>query len=65
MLSAATFVSLAMQCAVSVHPDTALDVAKTESGFNPYAIAEIIPKEERGKDGKSVITHMPKSKSKA
>ncbi|EGU4537343.1 lytic transglycosylase domain-containing protein [Salmonella enterica] len=65
MLSAATFVSLAMQCAVSVHPDTALDVAKTESGFNPYAIAEIIPKKERGKDGKSVITHMPKSKSRA
>ncbi|QDY44500.1 lytic transglycosylase domain-containing protein [Candidatus Pantoea soli] len=41
MLSTAAFMAIAMQCAVSVHPDTAHDVAKTESGFNPYAIGVV------------------------
>ena len=44
MLSTSAFIALAMQCAASVHPDTAHEVARVESGFNPYAIAEIIPK---------------------
>lgn len=44
MLSTSTFLALAMQCAASVHPDTTHEVARVESGFNPYAIAEIIPK---------------------
>ncbi|EOR9624367.1 transglycosylase, partial [Escherichia coli] len=30
-------------CAASVHPDTINDIARVESGFNPYAVAEIIP----------------------
>lgn len=41
MLSAATFLSLAMQCSPSVHPDTANDVARVESGFNQYAIGVV------------------------
>lgn len=41
MLSAATFLSLAVQCAPSVHPDTAHDVARVESGFNQYAIGVV------------------------
>ncbi|HFL4535192.1 TPA: transglycosylase, partial [Escherichia coli] len=47
MLSTSTFLALAMQCAASVHPDTTHEVARVESGFNPYAIAEIIPKVKR------------------
>ncbi|WP_336313932.1 transglycosylase SLT domain-containing protein [Escherichia coli] len=41
------------------------DIARVESGFNPYAVAEIIPERERGSYGKSVISHMPKSKEEA
>lgn len=65
MLSTASFLALTMQCAATVHPDTALDVAKTESGLNQYAIAEIIPKSERTPGGKSFITHLPNSKDAA
>lgn len=54
MLSTAAFMAIAMQCAVSVHPDTAHDVAKTESGFNPYAIGVV--------NGKSLF---PSSKAEA
>lgn len=61
----AGFISLALQCSPQVHPDTVFDVAKTESGYNPYAIAEIIPKAERAATGKSVITHMPATKEEA
>ncbi|MBV6695267.1 lytic transglycosylase domain-containing protein [Serratia quinivorans] len=65
MISSTTFIALAMQCAATVHPDTAMDVARVESGFNPYAIAEIIPKKQRLEGGRSVITHLPKNKSDA
>lgn len=41
MLSTAALVGLAMQCAASVHPDTVKDVARTESGFNPFAIGVV------------------------
>ncbi|MCX8963082.1 hypothetical protein EHW64_18675 [Erwinia psidii] len=41
MLSTAAIVGLAMQCAVSVHPDTVKDVARTESSFNPLAIGVV------------------------
>lgn len=60
-----TLLSLALQCAPAVHHDTVLDVARTESGLNPFAIAEIIPKAERTAAGKSVITHMPATKTEA
>lgn len=65
MISTTTFIALAMQCAATVHPDTAIDVVRVESGLNPYAIAEIIPKGQRNKDGKSVITHLPTNKKDA
>ena len=52
-------------CAASVHPDTINDVARVESGFNPFAIAEIIPKVERDESGKTVVTHLPSSKKDA
>ncbi len=42
MLSTTAFLAIAMQCAASIHPSTAFDVARVESGFNPYAIAEIV-----------------------
>ena len=59
MLSTTVFLAAAMQCAASVHPSTALDVARVESGLNPYAIAEILP------GGKGVISHFPASKDEA
>ena len=65
MLSTTTFLAVAMQCAATVHPSTSLDVARVESGYNPYAIAEIVPKPERKPGDKGFITHMPKSKEDA
>lgn len=41
MLSSAAFMGLAMQCAASVHPDTATEIARVESGFNQYAIGVV------------------------
>lgn len=55
MLSTTAFLALAVQCAASIHPSTALDVARVESGFHPYAIAEILP------DSRGVISHFPTS----
>ena len=55
MLSTTAFLALAVQCAASIHPSTSLDVARVESGFHPYAIAEILP------DSRGVISHFPTS----
>lgn len=41
MMSIPAFLALAMQCAATVHPDTAQDVARVESGFNPLAIGVV------------------------
>ncbi|MFZ4210590.1 lytic transglycosylase domain-containing protein [Pantoea endophytica] len=41
MIELAAFLSLAMRCAPGVHPDTAQDVVRVESGFQPYAIAVV------------------------
>lgn len=41
MISSAVLLALAMQCAPQVHPDTSHDVARAESGFNPYAIGVV------------------------
>ncbi len=38
MLSTTAFLAIAMQCAASIHPSTAFDVARVEP--NPYAIAD-------------------------
>lgn len=65
MITTSDFLDLAMQCASSVHPDTALEVARVESGFNPYAIAEIIPKSERKPGDSGVISYFPKTKEAA
>lgn len=59
MLSTTAFLAVAMQCAAAVHPSTSLDVARVESGFNPYAIAEIVPGSKR------VISHHPQTKGEA
>ncbi|QDX97063.1 transglycosylase [Pectobacterium carotovorum subsp. carotovorum] len=65
MLSPTAFLMAAMQCAATIHPSTAFDVAKVESSFNPYAVAEIVPKEERTPDSVGVISHQPTSKQTA
>ncbi|EHY4405009.1 lytic transglycosylase domain-containing protein [Salmonella enterica] len=65
MLSTPAFLAVAMQCAATIHPSTSLDVARVESGFNPYAIAEIVPRPERKPGDKGFITHIPKSKEDA
>lgn len=41
MMSLPAFLTLAMQCAATVHPDTAQDVARVESGFHPWAIGVV------------------------
>ncbi|WP_154916626.1 lytic transglycosylase domain-containing protein [Klebsiella michiganensis] len=65
MLSTSAFLAAAMQCAASIHPSTALDVARVESGFNPYAIAEIIPKARKTSGGNPVLSHLPASQAEA
>ncbi|HAU5635936.1 lytic transglycosylase domain-containing protein [Citrobacter amalonaticus] len=65
MLSTEAFLALAMQCAASVHPSTSLDVARAESGLHPYAIAEIIPRNERQSGRVHVISHYPSDKPSA
>lgn len=64
MLSPTAFLTAAIQCAASIHPSTAYDVAKVESGVNPFAIAEIVPKGERGKSA-GVISWQPTSREAA
>ena len=65
MLSSATFLAAAVQCAASIHPSTAFDVARVESGFNPYAIAEIVPTRERASGSPGVISHQPATQKDA
>lgn len=65
MLSPTAFLVAAMQCAATIHPSTAFDVAKVESSFNPYAVAEIVPKKERKPGSVGVISHQPTSKQAA
>lgn len=40
-MTPAALLALALQCSPSIHPDTAYDIAKTESGFNEYAIGVV------------------------
>ncbi|APS29606.1 lytic transglycosylase domain-containing protein [Pectobacterium brasiliense] len=65
MLSPTAFLAAVMQCAATIPPSTAFDVAKVESSFNPYAVAEIVPKEERAPGSAGVISHQPTSKQTA
>lgn len=65
MLSTTAFLAATMQCAANIHPSTALDVARVESGFNPYAIAEIVPKSGSSSGDKHVISHLPASREEA
>ncbi|MFP1733158.1 lytic transglycosylase domain-containing protein [Lonsdalea quercina] len=65
MLSPTAFLMAAMQCAATIPPSTAFDVAKVESSFNPYAIAEIVPKKEITPGSLGVISHQPTSKQTA
>ncbi|WP_421532680.1 lytic transglycosylase domain-containing protein [Lelliottia amnigena] len=62
MLSTTAFLAAAMQCAASIHPSTALDVARVESSFNPYAIAEIIPKATGTFGDNKIISYLPASR---
>ncbi|AHJ75582.1 lytic transglycosylase domain-containing protein [Kosakonia sacchari] len=65
MLSSTAFLAAATQCAASIHPSTAYDIASVESGFNPYAIAEILPQKERAPGSPGVISHQPTSREAA
>ncbi|MGE6473248.1 lytic transglycosylase domain-containing protein [Serratia proteamaculans] len=47
-LAASVVMSLALQCAPSIHPQTMTTISKTESGFNPWAIGvvdRVLPKQ--------------------
>ncbi|MEQ4676765.1 lytic transglycosylase domain-containing protein [Providencia vermicola] len=37
-MTPAALLALALQCSPTIHPDTVHDIARTESGLNPYAI---------------------------
>ncbi|EDP9048744.1 lytic transglycosylase domain-containing protein [Salmonella enterica subsp. enterica] len=65
VMTTGSFLALAIQCAPNVHPDTSLDVVRVESGMNPYAIAEIIPRSERKSGQRGFISYLPKSKQEA
>lgn len=65
MLSTSAFIALAMQCTASVHPDTSHEIARVESVFNPYAIAEIISKDKRKPGDSGVVSYFPKTKEDA
>lgn len=65
MLSTSAFLAVAMQCAASIHPSTALDVVRVESNFNPYAIAEIIPRGSGTFSHNKIISHQPTSRERA
>lgn len=55
------FINAVHQCSPLVHEDTMIGIVKTESNFNPYAIAEIIKL-----GGKTrVISHLPHSEEEA
>lgn len=60
-MTPSALLALAMACAPTVHPDTVHDVARVESGLNPFAIAEIIPKEKRKPGDKGVVSYFPDS----
>lgn len=49
----------------SIHPSTALDVVRVESNFNPYAIAEIIPRGSGTFSHNKIISHQPTSRERA
>lgn len=51
-------------CAASVHPDTINDIARVESGFNPYAVAEIIPERNAVAMAKVLSVICPKVRRK-
>lgn len=64
MITPATFLSLAMQCAVSVHPDTSMDVARTESGYQPLAIGVVGQKKGiYPKDLSDALAHVARLKA--
>ena len=48
LLTASALVTLALQCAPAVHPQTMTTIVKTESGFNPWAIGvvdQVLPRQ--------------------
>lgn len=64
MISASTFLALAIQCAPSVHPDTTTDISKAESGFQPLAIAVVNGKSIYPKNINDAKEHIKLLKSK-
>lgn len=65
MLSSSTFLAISLQCASSVYPAISFNVARVESHFNPYAIAEILPRDNRSAGQKKIISHYPVNKGHA
>jgi type IV secretion system protein VirB1 len=53
MLTTSAFLALALQCAPSIDPATLSPIVKTESSFNPYAIAvvgKLLPRQPQSLD---------------
>ena len=65
MISTTAFLTLALRCATTIHPDTAFDVARTESSFNPYAIGVVGQKQGIfPKNYSDAVEHINRLKSK-
>lgn len=65
MISTAVFTALALQCASTIHPATSHDVARIESGFNPYAIGVVGQKQGIfPHDLNDALAHVDRLKSK-
>lgn len=64
MISASTFLALALQCAPTIHPDTTIDIGHTESGFEPLAIGVVNGKSIYPKNINDAKEHIRQLKSK-
>ena len=65
MLSSSAFLAISLQCASSVSPAISFNIARVESHFNPYAIAEILPRDNRPAGQAKIISHYPVNKDQA
>jgi type IV secretion system protein VirB1 len=63
MISIAVLLTLSLQCAPTIYPDTSLDVAKIESGLNPFAIGVVGQKGIFPRNLTDALAHIDKLKA--
>lgn len=65
MLSSSAFFAVSLQCASSISPVISFNIARVESHFNPYAIAEMLPRDKNPPGHTKIISHYPVNKEYA